>query len=188
MTQQLRVENNQLRQLNKFLEERVAGYERSRAQSLYQQAMLLQQRQEQEAAAAAAAGLPSAALAFARELALPGGGTPAAAAAPDLAVASSNAAAVAAPPAAAGAAATGMVVPPGMMLVPVPQPAAAAAAMPLLPAAGLDASAQLLAMKQQATQAAALGAPMPLPVGAPPVGWLPPPDFTRDQQLRPPAA
>ncbi|KAL6772263.1 hypothetical protein ACKKBG_A29565 [Auxenochlorella protothecoides x Auxenochlorella symbiontica] len=34
---QLRVENNQLRQLNKFLEERVSNLERARAQNVYQQ-------------------------------------------------------------------------------------------------------------------------------------------------------
>ncbi|KAK2075710.1 hypothetical protein QBZ16_001819 [Prototheca wickerhamii] len=55
---QLRVENNQLRQLNKFLEERVAGYERARAQSLFQQSMLQQQQQQQGVALAPQASLP----------------------------------------------------------------------------------------------------------------------------------
>lgn len=40
--QQLRVENHQLKQLNKFLEERVAQYERERGQQLYQQSLMMQ--------------------------------------------------------------------------------------------------------------------------------------------------
>jgi hypothetical protein len=39
---QLRAENNQLRQLNKFLEEKVQGFERQRGQALYQQSLQLQ--------------------------------------------------------------------------------------------------------------------------------------------------
>eukprot|EP00887_Chlorella_sp_A99_P004920 scaffold4.g4920.t1 len=148
--QQLRMENNQLRQLNKLLEERVGGYERARAQAMYQQAVF---QQHQQAAAAA---------------------VPAPAAAPGPAAEALGGAAV------GGAA---LAVPPGMMLVPVPMP-------------GLDPSAQLLAVKQQGLEAAAvqqqqlaaMGAPIALPVTAPSVGWLPPPDISRDQQLRPPAA
>lgn len=40
--QQLRVENHQLRQLNKFLEERVGQYEKERGQQLYQQSLAIQ--------------------------------------------------------------------------------------------------------------------------------------------------
>lgn len=40
VVQQLRVENNQLRQLNKFLEERVSQYERGRGQQLFQLASM----------------------------------------------------------------------------------------------------------------------------------------------------
>jgi hemerythrin-like domain-containing protein len=39
---QLRVEHSQLRQLNKFLEERVGQYERERGQALYQHSLMLQ--------------------------------------------------------------------------------------------------------------------------------------------------
>ncbi|GAB4819796.1 hypothetical protein N2152v2_006842 [Parachlorella kessleri] len=46
--QELRLQNNQLRQLNKFLEERVSGFERDRAQSMYQQVMMQQQLQQQQ--------------------------------------------------------------------------------------------------------------------------------------------
>ncbi|KAI3430744.1 hypothetical protein D9Q98_009156 [Chlorella vulgaris] len=42
----VRVENNQLRQLNKFLEERVRHLETARAQGMYQQAMMVQQQQQ----------------------------------------------------------------------------------------------------------------------------------------------
>ncbi|KAL4420416.1 hypothetical protein ABPG75_010072 [Micractinium tetrahymenae] len=44
----LRVENNQLKQLNKFLEERVRHLETARAQVMYQQAMLQQQAAAQQ--------------------------------------------------------------------------------------------------------------------------------------------
>mmetsp|Transcript_13764 Transcript_13764/g.29627 ORF Transcript_13764/g.29627 Transcript_13764/m.29627 type:complete len:304 (-) Transcript_13764:551-1462(-) len=40
--QQLTVENHQLRQLNKFLEERVAQYEKERGHQLYQQSLMMQ--------------------------------------------------------------------------------------------------------------------------------------------------
>lgn len=43
---QLRVENNQLRQLNKFLEERVSCYERTQAQTMYQQTIHQQRSQD----------------------------------------------------------------------------------------------------------------------------------------------
>jgi hypothetical protein len=39
---QLRAENNQLRQLNKFLEERVQMHEQARGQALYQQSVQMQ--------------------------------------------------------------------------------------------------------------------------------------------------
>ena len=184
MLQSLRVENNQLRQLNKFLEERVGGYERMRAQGLYQaavaqQAALLQQQQQQVVAVAApplgAAGA--------------GAGTPApvplASSMPsgEIETCSSSAPLGAAPMSAA----TGTV-PPGMMLVSMPVTA------PAMPGVVPDAAGmQALALKQASLveqQAALVGAgvPIALPAGAPPVGWLPPSDVVRDGQLRPPAA
>uniref|UniRef100_A0A7S3VUV6 BHLH domain-containing protein n=1 Tax=Dunaliella tertiolecta TaxID=3047 RepID=A0A7S3VUV6_DUNTE len=41
--QQMRMENHQLRQLNKFLEERMGQLERERGQNLYQQSLMMQQ-------------------------------------------------------------------------------------------------------------------------------------------------
>lgn len=40
--QQMRMENHQLRQLNKFLEERMGQLERERGQTLYQQSLMMQ--------------------------------------------------------------------------------------------------------------------------------------------------
>ncbi|KFM24060.1 Transcription factor [Auxenochlorella protothecoides] len=59
---QLRVENNQLRQLNKFLEERVSNLERARAQNVYQQS-LLQQRADSLLQQHAGAGMHTGVLA-----------------------------------------------------------------------------------------------------------------------------
>jgi hypothetical protein len=47
VVQQLRVENNQLKQLNKFLEERVGHYEHARAQSMFQHVALASVGQSQ---------------------------------------------------------------------------------------------------------------------------------------------
>lgn len=59
VVQQLRVENNQLKQLNKFLEEKVGSYERSRAQMTYQRAMQAQLPVNMPPAAPAAAAVQS---------------------------------------------------------------------------------------------------------------------------------
>jgi hypothetical protein len=53
--QQLRVENNQLKQLNKFLEERVRAHEQLRAQAMMRRAMAQQQQHAQQGMA----GLPA---------------------------------------------------------------------------------------------------------------------------------
>jgi hypothetical protein len=59
VVQQLRVENNQLKQLNKFLEEKVGSYERSRAQMTYQRAMQAQPPVNMPPAAPAASAVRS---------------------------------------------------------------------------------------------------------------------------------
>ena len=48
VVQQLRVENNQLKQLNKFLEERAGSLERARAQAMFQHAAATQIQQQQQ--------------------------------------------------------------------------------------------------------------------------------------------
>lgn len=166
VVQQLRVENNQLKQLNKFLEERTGQLERARAQAMFQHAAAAQMQMQQAAAAAVAQAAAQQATAQ----------QAAAAAEP----AREAVAAAAAPPAAPPQHAQHAV---QHMLVPVPIGSLGAQVMAIkqehLGAAGVMAAA---------TAATAPAATAGMPPGAPPVAWLPAPDLTQDQKLRPPAA
>jgi hypothetical protein len=163
--QQLRVENNQLKQLNKFLEERVGMLERAKAQAMYQQAMAHQMQQShmlaRQQSGAAQSSEPA--------LALP--------AQPQQQQ----------PQQLQYAADAGM---PLMMPVMPSQPAmypnmALSSQMfgvkhdPLMGEAGMGALVP---------QPDGHDVTMPLPANAPPVGWLPAPDLNQDEKLRPPAA
>lgn len=60
--QQIRIEHNQVRQLNKFLEERCAQIEKDRSQLMFQHMMLQQQQTQQSQVGVALVGVrPSAA-------------------------------------------------------------------------------------------------------------------------------
>lgn len=154
VVQQLRVENNQLKQLNKFLEERTGAMERVRAQAMFQhaaqmqQAALHQQQQQQE---------PQ---------------RPSPSAASEMAAAAAAAAAVPAPGAASAPSA-----PVQHVLVSVPIGSLGAHMMAMKQEHYGGAGTAMLAMPQTT-----------LPHGPAPVSWLPAPDLSEDQKLRPPAA
>jgi hypothetical protein len=138
----LRVENNQLRQLNKFLEERVGMHERARAQEMMQHAMAQarlqpsgqeQQQQQQQL----------------QQIMVH----------PDTAAMTT----------AAGS---------GLALVHAPS---------LTVPMGYPLKQEQMPMAQGA--AAAMGlTQLILPANAPSISWLPAPDISQDQKLRPPAA
>ena len=150
VVQQLRVENNQLKQLNKFLEERTGTLERARAQTMFQHAAQMQHGMLQQQ--------PSGGEVLQQNLT---------AAREHTAMAAAAAAAVA--PAAA---------PVQHILVQVPIGSLGAHMMALKHEHMSVAQATSMLAVPQAT----------LPPGAPTVSWLPAPDLSQDQKLRPPAA
>lgn len=174
VVQQLRVENNQLRQLNKFLEERTGALERSRAQAMFQSAGAMATAAQDHASTSIAGGaqrlnVQHLAQYHQQQLQVQPGGT-------------------AAPTSAAAPSALSDV---QHILVQVPVTSSL--------------GAELMALKQDHVQTAgcavdiAPGTAPPagpvasasapeLPPGAPAVSWLPAPDLTEDQKLRPPAA
>lgn len=165
VVQQLRVENNQLKQLNKFLEERMGQYERTRAESMFQQAALVMGHQGLSLAGQqpTALGPGSVASTLGLREAQPGrvdGTLPPISADARLTAVEQTREAMPMPTAMPGATATSLM----HVLVPVPM------------ASRADTS--LLAFKQDGV----------LPPGAPQVSWLPAPDLSQDQKLRPPAA
>jgi hypothetical protein len=182
VVQQLRVENNQLRQLNKFLEERTAAYERQKAQSMFQAAAAAAHQHQAAAPPAPPAQLQAAQLQAQWE---------------QLQLQQHQAAQQAAqqaqqaqqPQFAAAQAGAGVSIAHATAL-PYGACEVQELAFPAAPQGGVQhmlvqiplhsapgsLGAQLLALKQE------------LPPGAAPVSWLPAPDLSEDQKLRPPAA
>jgi Helix-loop-helix DNA-binding domain len=178
VVQQLRVENNQLKQLNKFLEERTGAMERARAQAMFQHAAAAQMQQQQRQAvqqqqqviAQQQQALPmqhqqqqqlEKNVSSREEEITPYIEEETTTAGP------SNSTLPAAPA--------------GHVYIPIP-----------IESLG----AHVLSIKQEhmnmnGVNAQAMMASVPdssLPPGAPPIAWLPAPDLTQDQKLRPPAA
>jgi hypothetical protein len=167
VVKQLRVENNQLRQLNKFFEERCGQLERSRAQAMYQQVAVhhrpgdvlsFHAQMQQHAAATVTAGVPSShphAVSQQQQFQQP-----------EATVQNANLDAAQQVPALQH------------LLVSLPVDASVVGMQ--LP--GLK-HGQAATQGMLPTATNALAQP-----GAPAMAWLPAPDATEDQKLRPPAA
>jgi hypothetical protein len=173
VVQQLRVENNQLKQLNKFLEERTGSLERARAQSMFQHAAAAQMQQRQQQAIQSQQQqqvLQKQAQqkqqqqveenTIAQEEITPYAEeeTPA--------------------PARGSSGATELpAAPAGHIYVPIPIESLGAHMKSIKQEHMNDGATAMVAVPNSS-----------LPPGAPPVAWLPAPDLTQDQKLRPPAA
>jgi hypothetical protein len=159
VVQQLRVENNQLKQLNKFLEERTGTLERARAQTMFQHAAQMQQRQAVPAQQqqVVQAQQQQQVVQQQRQQQVKEEITPYT---EELAGPSTTAGLPAAPP--------------GHFYIPVS-----------IESLG----AHMMSIKQEHLNVGAT-AMMAVPASSlpPPVAWLPAPDLTQDQKLRPPAA
>jgi len=176
VVQQLRVENNQLKQLNKFLEERTGAMERARAQALFQHAAAAQMQQRQQQAIQSQQQ---------QQQVLQKKAQPQQKQQQQIEE-NNNAQEEITPyleeetpaPARGSSGTTELpAAPAGHVYIPVP-----------IESLG----AHMKSIKQEHMNGgAAAGVSVPdssLPPGAPPVAWLPAPDITQDQKLRPPAA